>query len=72
VTARDTPTTWSRTVDCRSSRRLALRAALAELPRGPIWDLVIEHEDGCPSLDDDGELAWCWCPTLTLRARQVR
>ena len=65
--------TWTRKVDCRAGRRAALRDAIAELPLGVTWDLVIRHQDDCWSLEDwsEGELHFCRCTTLILDARAV-
>ena len=65
--------TWSCSVVCRPFRRQALRAALADLPRGVTWDLVIEHQAGCECLEEwtEGQLRFCRCSILTLRATEV-
>lgn len=67
--------TWTRTVDSRTNRKQALRDALAELPRGVVWDLVIRHDPDCltlAGLDGYSELEFCTCGTLILEATRIR
>jgi hypothetical protein len=66
-----TPKTWRRTVTYGTDRRQALRIALAQLPLGVVWDVILLHTDGCPNLDW-GDLADCTCATVELEARELR
>jgi hypothetical protein len=63
---------WRSQVTYGDNRRQALRSALAQLPLGVTWDVVLRHSDGCPNLEDWGELADCTCSSIQLEAQELR